>query len=83
MLAVNFRVELELRAQFRDELRVGVKNEIHVMPGIQFARDIRELTFVHLLDLLDLRAFFLKFGLETVDDILDCIIPALGVEDAS
>ena len=51
------------------------------MPGIQLARDIRELTLVHFLNLLDLRAFFLKFGLETVDDILDRIIPALGVED--
>ena len=80
MLAVNFRIELEFRTQLGDQLRVGMENEIHVRAGIEFARDVGKLALVHLLHLLDLGAFFLKFGFEAIDDVFDGVFFALRVE---
>src|ERR1700750_1474450 len=50
MLAVNFRIELELRTQFGDQLRVGVKNKIHVVTGLELAGHVGKLARVHFLD---------------------------------
>src|SRR4029077_5930495 len=36
---------------------------------------------IHLLHLLDLSAFLLKFGLQPIDDIVHAIVFSLGVED--
>ena len=80
MLAINLGIELEFRAQFRDQLRIGVKNEIHVMTGVELARDVGKLALVHLLDLLDLGAFLLKFGLQAIDDVLDGVFLALRIQ---
>ena len=83
MLAVNLGIELEFRAQFRDQLRIGVKNEIHVMPGIELARDVGKLAFVHLLHLLNLGTFLLKFGFQTIDDVFDGVFLALRIFSTS
>ncbi len=57
-----------------------MKNEVHVITGVEFARHVGKLALVHFLDLLDFGAFFLKFGLETIDDVFHGIIPALRIE---
>ena len=64
MLAINFGIELEFRPQFRDQLRIGVENEIRVVTRVEFAGSVGKLPFVHLLHLLDLGAFLLKFGFQ-------------------
>src|SRR5436305_2846387 len=61
MLAVNFRVELELGAQFRDQLRVGLEHKIDIVTGVDRPGDVGKMPLIHLLDLFDVGAFLLKF----------------------
>ena len=58
-----------------------MKNEIHIKAGVQRTGHIGKRALVHFLDLLDLRAFFLKFGFQAVDDIFNGVFLALRVEN--
>jgi hypothetical protein len=60
VLPVNFGVELKLRTQFGNELRIGMKDKIDVKSGVERSGHVSKLPFVHFLDLLDFRAFFLN-----------------------
>src|SRR5207248_467242 len=60
MLAINFGIEFEFRPQFRNQLRIGIENEIYIVSRVQFAGSVGELPLIHLLHLLDLSPFFFK-----------------------
>jgi hypothetical protein len=80
MLAVNLGIEFEFRAQFPDQLRIGLENEIDVKAGIERTSHIGKLAFIHLLNLLDFGAFLLKLRFKPLNDFVDRILSALGVK---
>src|SRR6202011_4379290 len=81
MLTINFRIEFEFRLQFVDQIRLSVKNKIHVKAGIQRPGGIRKRSPIHLLHLLDLGAFLLKFRLQSIDNVVHAVFFSLRVED--
>src|SRR5205807_2352872 len=81
MLTVHLRVELELGAQFRNQLWIGVENEVDIVSAIQFPGYIGKLSLIHLLYLLDFRAFLFKLGFEPLDDFFHRLVFPLGVKD--
>src|SRR5438105_14732407 len=81
MLTIDFRIELKFGPQFRNQLRGGIENEVNVVSGIEFRGHIGELPFIHLLHLLDFRAFLLKLGFEPVDNFFHRLVFPLGVKD--
>src|SRR5438105_2213813 len=57
-----------------------IKNEIHIVPRVQFAGGIGKLTFIHLLYLLDLRPFFFKLRFQAVDHVFHGVVFPLGIK---
>src|SRR5438105_8760623 len=80
MLPVNFRVEFEFRAQFGNQLRVSLKNKVHIKSAVQFARLIGELPLVHFLHLLDFCPFLLKLRFEPVDYVFNGVVFSLRIQ---
>src|SRR5438067_2274746 len=80
MLAINFRIEFELGTKFRNQTRFSVKDKVHKMPRIELACHIRKVPAIHLLDLLDFGALFLKFSLESIDNVFHGVLSALGIK---
>src|SRR5437016_140866 len=80
MLPVNFRVELEFRAQFRNQLRVSLKNKVHIKSAVEFPSLIRELPLIHFLHLLDFCPLLLKLGFQPVDHVFDGVVFSLRIQ---
>src|SRR5437588_13055486 len=80
MLLVNFRIELEFRAQFRNQQRVSLKNKVYIKSTIEFASLIRELPFVHSLHLLDFCPLLLKLRFQPVDHVFDGVVFSLRIQ---
>src|SRR5262249_35866269 len=80
MLAVNFRVEFELRFQFVDQLRVGVKNKVHVKAGVERSGSVGKRPPVHFLHLFNLGAFLLKLGLQAIDNVMHTVLFSLRID---
>src|SRR6266550_3615126 len=80
ILTIHFRIEFKFRLQLRDYSRIGNKDKVHVISGIERTGHIGELALVHFLHLFDLRTFFLKLRFQSVDDFPDGFFFALGVQ---
>src|SRR4029453_3597267 len=65
----------------RNQLRFGVEDKVHIISGIEWAGHVRKVMLVHFLHLFDLRALFLKLGFQSIDDLLDCVLLALRIQD--
>src|SRR5438046_1408737 len=80
VLTIDFRIKFKFGTQLRNELRIGVKNKVHVRAGIKRPRHIGKLALIHFLHLLDLCAFSLKFRFQSIDNIFDRVFFALRIE---
>src|SRR6266446_4973690 len=80
ILTIHFRIQFKFRLQLRDYTRIGNKDKVHVISGIQRTGHIGELALVHFLHLFDLRTFLLKLRFQSVDDFPDGFFFALGVQ---
>src|SRR5439155_20741187 len=66
--------------QLDDQLRIRLKNKVHVKSGVERAGHVGELAFVHFLHLLDFGAFFFEFRFQAVDNVVHAVLLSLRVE---
>jgi hypothetical protein len=80
MLQKNDRIELEFGTKLGDQRWFSLKDEVDVVSRIKMASGVSEGSFVHFLDLLNLRAFLRKLRFEAFNRFSHGIFTAMAIQ---